>query len=109
MEQNVLSKGRLGGMYRVWGDGKQMVDGDIFDCFGFTSTYSAEELREMGYIIWAFPIYPKNAFLSEGDTPCFLHLINDTWATDDLYPFMKDIMEDFAERLRWSMESVHNK
>ncbi len=32
--KNVSSQGPLGALYRVWGDGKQMVKADIFDYFG---------------------------------------------------------------------------
>jgi len=69
----ISSQGILGEMYRVWGDGKQMVPGDRTDYFGL-SGYSAEELRAMGYNVWTAP-RPKDSFISEGDTPCFLNLL----------------------------------
>lgn len=60
---NILSKGPLGALYRVWGDGKQMVKGDIFDYFGL-SGQTAAELRAKGYIVWLAP-RPKGEFLGE--------------------------------------------
>jgi hypothetical protein len=72
--ENILSQGPLGARYRVWGDGKQMVQGDIFDYFGLTG-YSADSLKAMGYIVWT-PPRPKGEFLGEGDTFTFLNLID---------------------------------
>ena len=72
--QNVSSRGPLGALYRVWGDGKQMVKGDIFDYFGLTG-YTASQLKKMGYIVWT-PPQPKGTFLGEGDTFTFLNLID---------------------------------
>jgi hypothetical protein len=72
--ENISGQGPLGAFYRVWGDGKQMVKDDIFDYFGF-SGYSADQLREMGYIIWT-PPRPKGEFLGEGDTFTFLNLVD---------------------------------
>src|SRR6185312_5989767 len=69
---NISSRGPLGAFYRVWGDGKQMVKGDIFDYFGL-SGQSAEELRMKGYIVW-LPPRPKGEFLGEGDTFTYLNL-----------------------------------
>ena len=74
MWENVSSKGPFGEMYRVWGDGKQMAKGDMFDYFGL-SGYTNDELREQGYHVWA-PVQPKGSFLAEGDTHCFLNLID---------------------------------
>ncbi len=74
LEEHITSKGPLGAFYRVWGDGKQMVKGDIFDYFGF-SDYTNEELREMGYIVWT-PVREKGSWISEGDTPVFLNMLN---------------------------------
>lgn len=70
---NVSAKGPLGALYRVWGDGKQMVAGDRFDYFGVASK-TAEQLRTEGYVVWS-PIQPQGSFLGEGDTPTFLNLI----------------------------------
>lgn len=56
-------------MYRVWGDGKQMVKDDKFDFFGL-SGYTVDELKEQGYVVWT-GVQPKGAYLAEGDTYCF--------------------------------------
>ena len=73
-QQNVTSmRGSLGALYRVWGDGKQMVKGDRTDYFGL-SGYSSDQLKQMGYMVW-MPPQPKGAFLGEGDTPNFINLI----------------------------------
>jgi hypothetical protein len=71
---NVTSRGPLGSLYRVWGDGKQMVMGDRTDYFGL-SGYTSEQLKQMGYMVW-MPPQPKGAFLGEGDTPTFINLVN---------------------------------
>ncbi len=71
--ENISSKGLLGSMYRVWGDGKQMVPGDVTDYFGL-SGYTATQLQQMGYSVWA-PVRPAGSFISEGDTPVFLNLV----------------------------------
>jgi len=71
---NISSQGPLGAFYRVWGDGRQMVKGDIFDFFGL-SGYSVPELRSMGYIVWT-PPRPKGEFIAEGDTYTYLNLLN---------------------------------
>ena len=51
MKENVTDRGPLGALYRVWGDGKQMVKGDIMDYFGIAG-HSNEELKKMGYVVW---------------------------------------------------------
>jgi hypothetical protein len=71
--ENVSSRGPLGQLYRVWGDGKQMVKGDRTDYFGL-SGYTVEQLKDMGYMVWA-PLREKGSFTSEGDTPTFLNLL----------------------------------
>lgn len=73
-EQNISSRGPLGALYRVWGDGKQMVKGDRTDYFGL-SGYTADRLRKMGYMVWMPPQEP-GSFLGEGDTPTFLNLVD---------------------------------
>jgi hypothetical protein len=70
---NVSSQGPFGAHYRVWGDGKQMVKGDIFDYFGIAGQ-TAAELRAKGYVVW-LPPRPKGEFLGEGDTFTFLNLL----------------------------------
>lgn len=72
--ENIYSKGALGGLYRYWGDGKQMVEGDIFDYFGLQG-YTDQELKDMGYIVWS-PVRPQGEFLAEGDTFTFLNFID---------------------------------
>lgn len=74
MEKNISSRGSLGERERVWGDGKQMVKGDIFDFFGLSGK-SADELRKEGYVVWT-PLRDKGEFLGEGDTDTFLNLVN---------------------------------
>ena len=71
--ENVSTRGAMGALYRVWGDGKQMVKGDRTDYFGL-SGYSSDQLKQMGYMVW-MPPQPKGAFLGEGDTPTFINLI----------------------------------
>ena len=73
-QENITSRGPLGSLYRVWGDGKQMVKGDRTDYFGLTG-YTTKQLQDMGYMVW-MPLHPKGSFLGEGDTPTFLNLIN---------------------------------
>ncbi len=73
-QKNISSRGPLGALYRVWGDGKQMVKGDRFDYFGIPGK-TAQELKQEGYIVWT-PIQEKGSFLGEGDTPTFLNLID---------------------------------
>lgn len=72
--ENISSRGPLGALYRVWGDGKQFVKGDRTDYFGL-SGYTAQQLADMGYMVWMAP-HPKGSFLGEGDTPTFLNLID---------------------------------
>jgi hypothetical protein len=73
MKANVLDRGPLGSIYRVWGDGKQMVKGDIMDYFGMTG-YTDEQLRKMGYAVW-MPVQPKNSWLGEGDNHTFMNML----------------------------------
>ena len=72
-KENILSRGSLGAIYRVWGDGKQMAKGDRTDYFGLSGA-TADQLREMGYMVWT-PPQEKGSFISEGDTPTFLNLL----------------------------------
>ena len=72
MNREVTGAGPLGARYRVWGDGKQMVKGDIMDYFGFKG-YTAEQLRGMGYVVW-MPVQPPGSWLGEGDDPTFMNL-----------------------------------
>ncbi len=73
MTENITSKGPLGKLYRVWGDGKQMVVGDKVDYFGL-SGYSADELKKMGYFVW-MPPQEKGSWLGEGDNATFMNML----------------------------------
>lgn len=73
-QENIKSKGVLGDLYRVWGDGKHMAPGDFTDYFGLKG-YTTDQLRDMGYWVWTEPL-PEGNFISEGDTPMYLNLIN---------------------------------
>lgn len=74
MAQNVRSKGPLGALVRVWGDGKRMVDNDPFDYFHLAGL-TPEELWGKGYDVWTAP-QARGEFLGEGDTFTFLSLID---------------------------------
>lgn len=73
MKENVTSRGAMGSLYRVWGDGKQMVKGDKVDYFGL-SGYSSDELKKMGYFVW-MPPQEKGSWLGEGDNPTFMNML----------------------------------
>jgi hypothetical protein len=97
MREHVSRVGPFGAFYRVWGDGKQMVPGDIFDYFGLdlgadlsrrsatgaaadlsrqsAISATAEDLRAKGYRVWT-PPQPKGAWISEGDTSTFMNLVD---------------------------------
>lgn len=74
LKENVSDRGPLGEMYRLWGDGKQMVEGDIFDYFGMAG-YTNEELKDMGYVVW-MPVQEKGSWLGEGDNPTFMNMLD---------------------------------
>jgi hypothetical protein len=73
MKENVSDRGPLGELYRVWGDGKQMVKDDKVDYFGF-SGYTGEQLKEMGYFVW-MPVQEKGSWLGEGDNHTFMNML----------------------------------
>ncbi|MFN8240155.1 MAG: DUF1593 domain-containing protein [Bacteroidales bacterium] len=73
MKENVTSRGALGSIYRVWGDGKQMVKGDKMDYFGL-SGYTSEELKKMGYLVW-MPVQTSGSWLGEGDTFTYMNML----------------------------------
>ncbi|MFK4807282.1 MULTISPECIES: DUF1593 domain-containing protein [unclassified Microbacterium] len=73
LRENVTSVGPLGALYRVWGDGRQMVPGDVTDYFHL-SGLSADELRAQGYKVWIDP-QPAGEWISEGDTTNMLNLL----------------------------------
>ena len=132
MAENVTSRGPFGAYYRVWGDGKQMVEGDIFDYFGLAG-YTNEQLREMGYIVW-MPVQEKGSWLGEGDNPTFMNMLDNGlrayedgsyggWGGEQIIPgpgmsfpdpaqfegkppfpnFWPAAQRDFAARLKWSV------
>lgn len=132
MEENVTSRGPFGAYYRVWGDGKQMVEGDIFDYFGM-SGYTDAQLKEMGYVVW-MPVQEKGSWLGEGDNPTFMNMLDNGlrahedgsyggWGGMQIEPgvgmsfpdpsqfegmpafpnFWPAAQRDFAARLKWSV------
>lgn len=132
MAEHVTGRGPLGSYYRVWGDGKQMVKGDIFDYFGL-SGYTNEELKKMGYIVW-MPVQEKGSWLGEGDNPTFMNMLDNGlrayehgsfggWGGKQVTPgvgmgfpdpaqpetgppfpnFWPAAQRDFAGRLKWSV------
>lgn len=130
--QYISNMGPLGEYYRVWGDGVQMTPGDITDYFGFENLNS-QQLIELGYVTWTAP-QEAGSWISEGDTPMYLNLINNGldghldptfggWGGrigDDINPatnavdtgydasrFFGAAQRDFAARLRWSVESEY--
>ena len=128
LKKNVSTRGPLGNLYRVWGDGKQMVKGDRMDFFGF-SGYTAAQLKKMGYIVW-MPIQEKGSWISEGDDFTFMNMLGNGlrayeaggyggWGgrqvnglksdkkekdNKETYPnFFPAAQLDFAARLKWSV------
>jgi Protein of unknown function (DUF1593) len=73
MQENVTSRGAIGSLYRVWGDGKQMVKGDKVDYFGMAG-YTSDELKKMGYFVW-MPPQEKGSWLGEGDNATFMNML----------------------------------
>ena len=73
MKENVSNRGPLGALYRVWGDGKQMVKGDKLDYFGLAG-YTNEQLKQMGYAVW-MPVQEKGSWLGEGDNHTFMNML----------------------------------
>lgn len=71
--RNVCRTGALGALYRVWGDGKQMVPGDPTDFFHL-SGLTRDELVQLGYQAWMDP-RPAGEWISEGDTTNMLNLV----------------------------------
>jgi hypothetical protein len=121
-KENVSDRGPLGALYRVWGDGKQMVKGDKLDFFGL-SGYTNEQLRAMGYKVW-MPVQDKGSWIGEGDDFTFMNMLGNGlrayekgsyggWGGRELtekdsntigYPdFFPAAQHDFAARLKWSV------
>ncbi len=73
MQENVSRRGPLGALYRVWGDGKQMVKGDRLDYFGLAG-YTNDQLKQQGYAVW-MPVQEKGSWLGEGDNPTFMNML----------------------------------
>lgn len=73
MHEQVSSRGPLGALYRVWGDGKQMVAGDKMDYFGLAG-HTGEQLKQMGYVVW-LPVQEKGSWLGEGDNHTFMNML----------------------------------
>jgi len=72
-KESVSDRGPMGALYRVWGDGKQMVKGDRMDYFGF-SGYTNEQLRKMGYAVW-MPVQQKGSWIGEGDDFTYMNML----------------------------------
>lgn len=70
-----LRIGPLGELVRCWGDGKQMVPGDVMDMIGPYNGQSVQELAEMGYIVWTRP-QPVGTLYGDGDSGCYYNLID---------------------------------
>jgi len=123
MKENISDRGPLGALYRVWGDGKQMVKGDIMDYFGM-SGYTNDELKKMGYVVW-MPVQPKGSWLGEGDDHTFMNMLGNGlrafeagsyggWGGREAgdrelaYPdFFPQAQHDFAARLKWSVTATY--
>lgn len=73
MKENINDRKPFGDLYRVWGDGKQMVKGDVVDYFGL-SGYTGDELKKMGYAVW-MPVQEKGSWLGEGDNHTFMNMM----------------------------------
>ena len=67
--------GPIGALVRCWGDGKQMVPGDVMDMIGPYKGESVQELADMGYIVWTRP-QPVGTLYGDGDSGCFYNLID---------------------------------
>lgn len=70
-----LRIGPLGELVRCWGDGKQMVPGDVMDMIGPYKGESVQELADMGYIVWTQP-KPVGTLYGDGDSGCYFNLID---------------------------------
>lgn len=121
MAENISSKGYFGSIYRVWGDGKQFAKDDIYDMFG-VSEQGREALLKKGYVLWC-PLQPKGSFIGEGDTFCYLNLLDNgldgyvqNWGgwsgyqdTTKVAPktpdFLPPVMYALANRMDWALNS----
>ncbi len=66
--------GPIGSLVRCWGDGKQMVPGDVMDVIGPFKGESVPELAKMRYIMWTNP-QSIGTLYGDGDSGCFFNLI----------------------------------
>ncbi|WP_199913343.1 nucleoside hydrolase-like domain-containing protein [Flagellimonas amoyensis] len=73
MKKNVSDQGALGEIFRVCGDGKQMVKGSKVDYFGF-SGYTNEELNKMGYMV-SMSVQEEGSWLGEEDNHTFMNML----------------------------------
>ncbi len=80
--QKYYQVGPFAKVYRYWGDGVKM---EVEDYFGYKNK-TKEELEAMGFEVWSASwskkegpykgIQEAGSFLAEGDTGCYLNLIN---------------------------------
>ena len=70
-----MTIGPIGACVRLWGDGKQMVPGDMTDFIGPSAGKTADEMRAEGYYVWS-NIQPKGTLYGDGDSGCFYQLID---------------------------------
>ncbi len=71
----ISSKGPLGDLYMVWGDGRQLHKNDRADYFGFRHM-TLEALIDLGYIPWCGPTKEPGSWISEGDTSMYMNLLD---------------------------------
>ena len=70
-----MTLGPIGSLVRLWGDGKQMVPGDMTDFIGPSAGKTREEMAAEGYYVWR-AIEPQGTLYSDGDSGCFYMLID---------------------------------
>lgn len=70
-----MTIGPIGALVRLWGDGKQMVPGDMTDFIGPSAGRTADEMRAEGYYVWS-NIQPQGTLYGDGDSGCFYQLID---------------------------------
>ncbi len=70
-----MTLGPIGARVRLWGDGKQMVPGDMTDFIGPSAGKTADEMRAEGYYVWS-NIQPQGTLYGDGDSGCFYMLID---------------------------------
>ncbi len=70
-----MRQGPIGSLVRCWGDGKQMVPGDVMDPIGVSDGKTALDLKNEGYIMWC-SVQPTGTLYGDGDSGCFYQLID---------------------------------